>query len=229
MAKSRLAIILFGVMGFISPLGCRGSSPEARVSATIDGPADPTQKWKSVSVPGQDRPDVPDRAADGQDSLRAAADKAVRDMELPEGTWRFQNHADTLDCFQGGRRVLVSRSFLYRRILDGVPVYGPGTNIQVTVDPAGQVTSKLADWPLSIRRRSGVEAFSHLDLDQVISRELKPEEVPKGSRVINLGLCYQSQVGPEGLEAVPGVGVRVVPETMGGQGMGWQLFIPLKP
>ncbi|HLO67212.1 MAG TPA: hypothetical protein VK188_09360 [Holophaga sp.] len=157
------------------------------------------------------------------------ADRAVEAMNLPEGSWRFQNHADAIDSFQGGRHVLVSRSFLYRRILDGVPVYGPGTSILVTVGPEGTLERVHADWAPAFHRPARVEDFAHLDLDEWISREVKPEDVPKGARLVNLGLCYLSRPVEGGLEAVPVVGVRVLPGDPALKGLGGQFYLPLRP
>lgn len=223
MAVSRLAIIPFCILGLAPQSGCRGSSVDDRAPGTGVRSVETRLKSGPDDPGGQVHPGRPGAG----DPLRAAADRTVRDLHLPEGTWRFQNHADTIDSFEGGRNVLISRSFLYRRILDGIPVYGPGTSIQVTVDPEGTVKSVLADWPASIGRTIGAEAYSHLDLDELVSREVK--EAPRGCRVVNLGLCYRSQQGPGGLEAVPVVGVRIVPEGPGGPGLGQQFYLPLRP
>jgi len=223
MATLGLALVTACFLGAAAQVGCRGSSPEAVLPDPERVPVSPGPKTGFASA------DADDGTRDRRDALRDVADRHVRTMNLPEGTWRFQNHADTIQSFTGGRHVLVSRSFLYRRILDGVPVYGPGTSILVTVGPEGTLERVHADWAPAFHRPARVEDFAHLDLDEWISREVKPEDVPKGARLVNLGLCYLSRPVEGGLEAVPVVGVRVLPGDPALKGLGGQFYLPLRP
>jgi hypothetical protein len=99
----------------------------------------------------------------GAGPSQAAADAASRTLGLPEGHLHFQATADQIELFQDGSRRLVRRTFLYRRLVDGVPAYGPGTSVRIHLDPAGAVLGLDRDWAVPLEPVATAASLSHLD------------------------------------------------------------------
>jgi hypothetical protein len=163
------------------------------------------------------------------DPLRETAEAAMKALKLPEGAYRYQNRADIFDEFEDGSRVFVERTFLYRRLHEGTPVFGPGTSVQVKVSADGQLKSVQADWAPNLETPWRIEDFAHIDPDRVLESAFPPGEIPFGVGLKVLGLRYCTRPSQTGLEAEPVVMVRAMPKAPGGEGLGEHLFLRILP
>lgn len=172
---------------WIAPLIC---------SATVFA----TETCTALPVPAAPVKEHPCAAPSLDERLRAAADAAVLALKVPPDQMRFQASSDLMDQFRGGPARLVNRTFLYRRLLEGVPAYGPGTSLRAVVGAGGELLSIEADWPPVLPIAVSTAAFSHLDPAALLERN----PPPSGWTLEAVGIRYCTRPAlPGTLEAVP--------------------------
>jgi hypothetical protein len=164
-------------------VGCGGKSPKENQPPTKDKAPQLIQTHRNV-------PEV------GDDSLRAIADQAVATLGIPPDQLRFQAASDQLGTPLHEGTPLVRRVFLYRRLIDGVASYGPGTSVRIGVGASGNLDFVKADWPRTLERRGRVEDHTNLDTDALVGNWVARRSLPAEAKLSVLGLRYLGERKP---------------------------------
>lgn len=129
--------------------------------------------------------------------LRACADAIIARLGIPAGEARFQLHSDRCVRRGGGEAELEERTFTYRRFVDGVPAYGPGTFARVGVKPDGTPGALMVSWPERLRVPARVQDAGPVDARAVLERHLEGR-APAGCVLEGVGLRYLTAMGEDG-------------------------------
>ena len=152
--------------------------------------------------------------APGVQALQVGADHAVAGLAIPQEEYRCQGEADHRRVrLDGSDDLLVAKKYLYRRLIHGLPAYGPGTSVVVDVGSDGGVRSLVKDWATWERtpsrvRLEGLPAQGVVLDDALLSvvqgAQAKVEPPGAGTRLVAVGIRYLAQpsTGP-GQQAIP--------------------------
>jgi len=209
-----ISICMALLMVFCTPLGAVDAPTEP---ATIPEITDFLNY--SVFLSGEALKDLQaDLSRAGLDP-KGVADYVMHQLNVPVHDYRYQASSEHIVWDQDGKSMILERGFLYRRLIRGIPVYGPGSYIIISVGNQGELKSVEVSWPeLSVDVNSmGLMADS---AGKGSVKSLGPCTPSLGADAKGLrikGMRYLNRPGPNGrLETVPALLVVRDPEPPSG-------------